>query len=51
MSQNMEGSEDVSPLDHFSKRTPLQHFGAENISWLFCQETHMDQDLKEDGDT
>lgn len=51
MSQNMEGSEDVCPLDHLSQRTPLEHFGAENISRLLCQEAYMDQDLKEDRDT
>lgn len=51
MSQNMQGGEDVSPLDHFSQRTPLQHFGAENISRLLCQEAYMDQDLREDRDT
>lgn len=51
MSQNMKGSEDVCPLDHLSQRTPLEHFGAENISRLFSQEAYMDQDLeKEDGD-
>lgn len=49
MSQNMKGSEDVCPLDHLSQRTPLEHFGAENISRLFRQEADMDQDL-EDGD-
>lgn len=50
MSQNMERSEDVCPLDHLSQWTPLQHFGAENISGLLCQEADMDQDLKEHGD-
>lgn len=46
----MESSEDVCPLDHLSQRTPLQHFGAEDISRLLRQEAHMDQDLK-DRDT
>lgn len=52
MSQNVKGSEDVCPLDHLSQRTPLEHFGAENISRLFRQEAYVDQDLgKEDRDT
>lgn len=50
MSQNMESSEDVCPLDHLSQGTPLEDFGAENISRLFCQEAHMDQNLKEKRD-
>lgn len=47
MSQNMESSEDVCPLDHLSQGTPLEDFGAENISRLFGQEAHMDQNLGE----
>lgn len=50
MSQNMESGEDVSPLDHLSQWTPLQHLGAEDISRLFCEEAHMDQDLEKDSD-
>lgn len=52
MSQHMEGGEDVSPLDHLSQGTPLEDLGAENVSRLFCQEAHMDENLKagrEDG--
>lgn len=46
VTQNVESSEDVCPLDHLSQRTPLQHFGAEDISGLLRQEAHVDQDLK-----
>lgn len=48
VSQDMQGGEDVSPLDHLSQRTPLQHLGAENVPGLFRQEAHMDQDLEEE---
>lgn len=47
MSQHMESGEDVCPLDHLSQGTPLEDLGAENISRLFCQEAHMDENLKE----
>lgn len=49
MSQNMESSEDVCPLDHLSQGPPLEDFGAENISRLFGQEAHMDQNLGKKG--
>lgn len=47
MSQHMESGEDVCPLDHLSQGTPFEDLGAENISGLFCQEAHMDENLKE----
>lgn len=47
MSQHMESGEDVCPLDHLSQGTPLEDLGAENISGLFCQEAHVDENLQE----
>lgn len=46
VTQNVESREDVCPLDHLAQRTPLQHFGAEDISRLLRQEAHVDQDLR-----
>jgi len=50
MSQHMQRSEDVGPLDHLSQRTALQHFGAEHISRLLGEEADVDQDLKQGHD-
>lgn len=41
VSQHVEGCEDVGPLHHLTQRTPLQHFGTENIPGLLGQKAHV----------
>lgn len=41
VSQHVEGCEDVGPLHHLAQRTPLQHFGTEDIPRLLRQKAHM----------
>lgn len=50
VSQEEEGSQDVSPLHHLAQRAPLQHPRTENIPRLLCQEADMDQDLEREGE-
>lgn len=46
VSQEEEGSQDVSPLHHLTQRAALQHPWTENIPRLLCQEADMDQNLE-----
>lgn len=50
VSQEEEGSQDVSPLHHLTQWAPLQHPWTENIPRLLRQEANMDQDLERQGE-
>lgn len=50
VSQEEEGSQDISPLHHLAQRAPLQHPRTENIPRLLRQEADMDQDLERQGE-
>lgn len=50
VSQEEEGSQDVSPLHHLAQWAPLQHPRTENIPRLLRQEADMDQDLEREGE-
>lgn len=45
VSQHVEGREDVGPLNHLPQRTPLEHFGTEDIPRLLRQKANVNEDL------
>ena len=49
VAQHVQDREDVGPLHHLAQRTPLQHFGTEDVPGLLGQEAHVDEDLDSRG--